>query len=176
MCELHESGKRVPHYYTIEDLQEIGSLVLVEECVQFQRDEAKKRTRPGSCPPPRPLKEVIQERRSSMRSNSRERIGAQIQAAADQAEADRAGSFVSCKRKFCFRSSYNGVEGEFCCKSCLKNPFLEESYTIHGQRRDDGNKEQHGPECKKRWITEWKTSAYPMTDEREERTYKKTRR
>jgi len=176
MCELHEAGKRVPHYYTIEDLQEIGSQVVVEECVQFQRQEAKKRDRPGSCPPPRSLNEVIGERRRTMRPSSRERIDAQIQAAADQAEVDRAGSFVSCKRKFCFRRAWNDSEGELCCKTCLHNPFLEKSFTIFGQKREDGNKEWHGPECKKRWVTEWKVSAYPLTNEHDERTWKKTRR
>ena len=162
MCGAHEAGRIVPHYYTIEDLQALGNLVRIDECTEFSKKESRRRT-------PQSLMEYTKARRAEMRPESRERIQGQIQAAADQAEVDRMGSLVSCKRKNCHRSSYNGCEGELCCRTCEKNTFLEVSQTIFGKQRSDGNKEQHGPECKRRWNAEWAQSAYQYIDERDER-------
>ena len=84
----------------------------------------------------------------------------------------RESEFVSCRRKFCFRSSYHGDPTETCCKLCAqRNDMLEESATIWGEKRADGRKESHGPMCNKRWLGDGTTAGeWKLADgERSER-------
>jgi len=153
----NDDGKLLATDYTIVDLQNIGKILMsVIYDGTYSRTEPlpsqfETLVDPVNAPPPPPWREdnvfhlTVEKRNRVCTYEDRE-------ARRKKSREYEPKIWVSCKRKFCLRESYNGAPGNTCCRTCEDwehNDFLNHRYPTAV------DEDWHGKSCRKRWSRDW---------------------